>query len=204
MLTLFALAVLALPDTQPKPSVNPTGTLLCQSDLPDVGGQRIAWFNLLVDDNFKPVSSDVFMRTDNFEAQWAIDGNGLSARKAMQKFEYRFALPEGSNYPVKVKVLIDGAVVAETTYDSAQDDVQIYTNGSQRTVHTVAITENIVPNIFGAHEVTVRASSPQGAPIANATISLPNWKWLERETRKAGQDAERKRRKKDCGPSAYI
>jgi hypothetical protein len=198
------LLALAISMALAQPGLPTTLPLLCQADLPAVGGYTIAWVNLLVDGDYRPLSSAVFVRMNGFDAEWNLGGKGFSAPGTMISLSYNFPLPADSAYPVKVALTVDGRTTHETTYAAPPGNSGFSSDALGHRVYAVEVGRGEISNVFGAKRMSIRAVDSKGALITNEKLDLPNWTWLQRESQKAAQAAERQRHSKMCGPSAFI
>lgn len=177
---------------------------LCQIDFQSQTAERRfwAWLNLFVDGNYAPISADVHVRTDEFDAGWEIDDKRLSMPGKLKMFEYFLAIPADSQFPVKVSVLLDGRKVAETQFSTASGASRNAT-GSVKS-RLLRLSEREVPDFYGKNRIEFRAIDRAGTVSAIAQLSLPDWSWLAMNTRSAGRAATRERLGKVCGPAAVI
>ena len=167
-----------------------------------LGVRRVAWFNLTVDKSYQRQSASLYLNTDSFAAQWDYDEDGLAGPGGMDGFIYDLPLPAGAKFPVTVNIVFDGRLAASRLYATPMENALVFRDGHIEWFQTLRLTEARTPNIFGHRTMVARAVGADGRQLTNTTIPLPDWTWLDRETRIAERDAEALRRRKRCIPAS--
>jgi hypothetical protein len=193
------IAFLALLAAQPAADV----TNLCQADLPRINGQRVAWVNLNVDAKFQRISAEVFLRKGELDAQWSIGRQKLRDPSSMIYLRYDVPVTHSFVEPVTLWAITDGHKGVEVSNAKVHEQVTFSAEKTFVSEEVATITETTVPNLFGVSSFIVEGRDKSGR-IFRSTASMPNWSWFERETKRALAAAERKRAKKQCGPSMYF
>jgi hypothetical protein len=192
----LSLAMMMLAAAAPPAASEPPP--LCQSDLPRVEGRVVAWYNLLLDHDYRPMSSEVFMRTD-FDAAWRIDGGTLGRPGAMTYFYASLRMPARPQEPVTLTVVPDPGTRPRPPHFSSIVTPRDVGRGEWE----VVASEKQVPNIFGKR-VTLIVTDGGGREVVRRELTHPAWAWFETETAKAGRAAEVKRLRRECVPSAVF
>jgi hypothetical protein len=137
------------------------------------------------------------------DAQWSIGRHNLGDPSAMIYLRYDVPVPHSFVEPVTLWAITDGHKGAEVSNAKVHEQVTFSAEKTFVSEEVATITETAVPNLFGVSSFIVEGRDKSGR-IFRSPASMPNWPWFERETQRALAAAERKRAKKQCGPSMYF
>jgi hypothetical protein len=188
---LIAAALTLVQPAAPRQDVSPAIAFVCQEDLPEMGLRGRAWVNLLVDAAYRPVRTELFIRTDDFDAVWQL-GRGLANRAAMREFSYLGEVPRGVRFPLSVRMTGDGQSLWSGSMEGPSRRIEIRGESEQ------------IRNIHGLSHLTVTFRDGRGRVVVHDRVSLPNWRWIEQEARGALRRAERVRRSGSCMPDVVT
>jgi hypothetical protein len=185
-LTMMLLAAAAEPASRPP--------LLCTAGGLDIPGVN-AWIILKTDPDYKPLSSSLFMRGKDFDAEWRADGNRPRAPGAMIRFRAEVMLPAPPQGPLTLTVVSDPGTRPRPPRVSS-----IVASSDERPGQwTVVVTEKQVPEIIGKR-VTLIVSDAAGHEIARQALATPPWHKFAAEVAKGAAEAEAMRVRQDCAP----
>jgi hypothetical protein len=188
---LIAAALTLVQPAAPRQDASRTPAFVCQEDLPGMSVRGRAWVNLLVDAAYRPIKTELFIRTDDFEAIWRL-GGGLAHRAAMREFSYRGEVPQATRFPLSVSMTGDGRPLWSGSMAGPGRTIEIGGESAQ------------IRNIHGLSNLTVTFREGRGRIVVRDRVSLPNWRWIEQEARRGLRRAEQSRRSRSCEPDIVI
>jgi hypothetical protein len=200
-MALAAIAVVAAFSAAQAPPVQAT-PYNCRADLGMVDGGRVAWINLLLDDNRRPVRRELRVRNGRFDGVWDLMGAPTS-RSAMREASYTLELPVAATFPVDVRISGDGRPLWRGLFDHSASEVVHYP-GMERFSSILLVwgAGRPITNVFDIERFQIVVRDARGVQILNERVPLPNWRWIVARSRIALQQVERQRRSDGCGLSA--
>jgi hypothetical protein len=175
----------------------------CQADLGMVDGGRIAWVNLLLDDNLRPARYELHVRRGRFDAAWQLGEVASSTQWVMQPSIYTVELPIVAVFPVEVRISGDGRLLWRGSFERSAGEIVHYP-AMERFSSIVLVwgSGRPIADVFGIDRLDIAVRDARGAQILNERVPLPDWRWIDAGSRAALREVERQRAGQRCGLSA--
>ena len=184
---------------------------LCQAHLPEWAGRRGPWLNLLASADYREGRQELFLRHDAMDLTWELDRKGRFKAPHMAVF-IPVTLAEGATGPYRVEVRFDGRLRWQTSEAPVRTVAHYFADratgprkvGEHQELQITSSPTNPFPSLKGVKAFEVVAKGEDGTVWGKFSYELPDWKWMERETRMAFVKANASRQRKLCGPSVVI
>jgi hypothetical protein len=153
--------------------------LLCQADLPPSGRPAAAWYNLMVDRDYRPLREELWVRGRGWEAVWRVP----RARNSRPTLDIEYEPPTRS---------MSGATLfaGDRTLLTQRRSVPSSARWRFRVEGTDALTR-------GPFRIQFRG----GGSTVDVAVPLPATAWLDAQLLRAAPVVERQRRARRCRAS---